>query len=578
MGRNKLLLNQRKVGTILHWMCVVLNALLSILIVPLILRKIGKPEYGIYNLAISSIAYLNLLSYGLTAAFIHFHMKYKVEQDYESEQKLNTTFLILFLCLSLFALILGLALIFSTDLLFGKTHDAAQIIKLKKGMGIAIIYTVLYFPLSIFGLYMSANERFIAYRTMELCGALFSKLGELVVVLVGGLSLEIIAITTGSKVILLLATLFYSVKNLDIKFSKKMLDKTFIKNFFKFSAYIFIMHIVMVLNLNINKMVLGSLLGPDDVAVYSHGAMFTVYILNMSDAIVAVLRPHIHKMVAEKAPDDEFDKLMIKTARLQFMVIFLFISGFIFLGKPFINLLYGGPDYKDSYYIGIVLLIFLIIPAIQNSCIEIQRAKNKHRFTAFVYVIMFLVGLGISVLCTMKIGLIGSVIGAACYFFIGDGIILNIYYHKKVNLNMKKFWLEIFKLLLSLLPAMIFGFICLFVIPITRKWVFVVCVFGYAILYCLSLYLIGMNKYEKGLIHNFINKVFRIMKKGKSKKEEEPLADEGMVVAEVKNNTDVDVTSQEQDDMLESADIANDVDNDNVEDLDVLENMNGETE
>ena len=51
----------------------------------------------------------------------------------------------------------------------------------------------------------------------------------------------------------------------------------------------------------------------------------------------------------------------------------------------------AGIDYNNAYYVALLLIIPVTVPLIQNLGIEIQRAKNKHKFRSIVY---FLIAIG----------------------------------------------------------------------------------------------------------------------------------------------------------------------------------------
>src|SRR5699024_8914258 len=94
----------------------------------------------------------------------------------------------------------------------------------------------------------------------------------------------------------------------------------------------------------------------------------------------------------------------------------------------------------------------------------------------------------------------------AC-FLIGNGIIMNYYYWKIVNLDIKKFWMEIFKLTIPMTLILIFMnyFLSLFsldsIIGFILKGVFIVC------FYTIIMWIFAMNSYEKSLLYSPVKKI-----------------------------------------------------------------------
>ena len=69
-------INQIKVGILLSYLQIGLNAVISLTYTPIMLRLLGQSEYGVYTLASSVIAYLGLLNFGLSSSYIHYYSKY----------------------------------------------------------------------------------------------------------------------------------------------------------------------------------------------------------------------------------------------------------------------------------------------------------------------------------------------------------------------------------------------------------------------------------------------------------------------------------------------------------------------
>ena len=62
--------NERKIGILLSYANILLQAILGFIYVPLLLHYIGKSEYGLYQLMGSLIAYFSVMDFGLSATVI----------------------------------------------------------------------------------------------------------------------------------------------------------------------------------------------------------------------------------------------------------------------------------------------------------------------------------------------------------------------------------------------------------------------------------------------------------------------------------------------------------------------------
>ena len=88
-------------------------------------------------------------------------------------------------------------------------------------------------------------------------------------------------------------------------------------------------------------------------------------------------------------------------------------------------------------------MITITTPLIQNVGIEIQRAKNMHQFRSWLYLFMAAGNILINIPLVQNYGGFGAAIGTSLSYLIGNGLIMNIYYHQKIGLNMLYFWKEL---------------------------------------------------------------------------------------------------------------------------------------
>jgi len=86
---------------------------------------------------------------------------------------------------------------------------------------------------------------------------------------------------------------------------------------------------------------------------------------------------------------------------------------------------------------------------------------------------------------------------------------MNLYYHKKVGLNMRYFWRQIFKFIPALVVPMVVGILMLSFIDLYKTLFFLICGILYIMIYCISMWFLGMNGYEKDLIRKPIMKILK---------------------------------------------------------------------
>ena len=117
-----------------------------------------------------------------------------------------------------------------------------------------------------------------------------------------------------------------------------------------------------------------------------------------------------------------------------------------------------------------------------------------------------------SIPLTKLYGGVGAATGTAISLLIGNGLIMNWYYHNKVSLDMKYFWSQILKFIPSLFPPIIVGIFMDLFIDLYYVIPFLTCGVIYVIVFCVSMWFMGMNQYEKDLIGKPIIKVLKKLK------------------------------------------------------------------
>lgn len=219
-----------------------------------------------------------------------------------------------------------------------------------------------------------------------------------------------------------------------------------------------------------------------------------------------VLLPKVTKMEANKASDKEFTNVFIKTGRLQYIVMSLIMSGFIIFGQQFINL-WAGESYSSAYIIGCILMIPVTIPLIQNVGLSILQAKNKYKYRTLIFFFIAIANILISIPLSKTFGGIGAAIGTAISLIVGQGFIINIYYHKKIHIDIISFWKEIIKMSIPIFAVAILGFICNYYLVTNSIILFGAKILIYTIVYLLIVWKFAMNSYEKDIIRLPLKKI-----------------------------------------------------------------------
>lgn len=500
--------NQLKAGVILSYLSMGLGTLISIIYTPVMLRLLGQSEYGLYQLVYSVVSYLGLLSFGFTASYMRFYARYKAQEEKGEIARLNGMFMTVYLVVAVIAIFCGMFLQINVETIFHNSLSPSEIGTAKVLMVLMVFNVAITFPASVFDSIVTAHEQYVFQRTVNLLRQVFNPLLCLPLLLMGYKSIGMVAITTVLTILSLIINAIFCFKKLHIRFVFKEFRWGLLKEIAIFSSFIFMNQIIDQINWSVDKFILGMISGTIGVSVYSIGAQLNTYYLHFSTSISTVFIPRVNRIVATTNDDEALTRLFIKVGRIQFIFIMAIMTGFIFLGQPFINL-WAGDGYTDSYPVALWLMIPVTIPLTQNLGIEIQRAKNMHKFRSIVYLLIAIGNVGLSIPLCYQFGPVGCAIGTAISLTIGNGFIMNWYYHARIGLNIREFWWNIVKFVPALVPPVIFGIVMMKFVTINSYLTLLPWILLYAVVYVISMYALGMNVEERALLRGPVEKIFR---------------------------------------------------------------------
>lgn len=499
-------INQLKIGAMLSYLQIGLGAFVSILYTPVMLRLLGQSEFGLYSLVGSVVAYLSLFSFGFGSAYIRYFSIYKSNNDSNGLAQLNGMFLSIFSALGLVVVVAGLFLVFNSHHIFGNELNAEELEKAHILLIIMLLNLVITFPTIVFNSYVSAREKFIFQKSLLIIKTLINPVLIIGILLMGYGSVGMALVVTALNLIVELVNVWFCFKKADMKIELGRFNKNLLKELFVFSSFIFMNLVVNQINWNVDRFIIGWYRGTVEVAIYSIAAQLNTYYLTFSTAISNVYIPRVNTMVAAKCNNWQLTELFTRIGRLQFLVLVVVMAFLIVFGKAFITL-WAGPDYVSAYQMALLLILPVSIPLIQNLGIEIQRAKNMHRFRSWVYLFIALGNVLISIPLVNAFGGLGAAFGTAIALTLGNVLIMNWYYHNKVGLDIKYFSKQILKFTPALIVPTIAGYLLMKYVDLIQIRYFALSAMAYFSLFFLSLWFLGMNDYERNMVSKPINKI-----------------------------------------------------------------------
>lgn len=501
---NKFNENQLRLSVVLAYAQIALAIIIQLVYTPFLIRILGDNEYGLLQTALSTVAMLSVLSLGFNSSYIRYYARYKQARDEMAIYKLNGLFLILFCLLGSVVLTSGFFLAEHLEWVLDDGLTSAEYQLGKVLLCIVTLNMALSFPRSVFANIISAHEKFVYLKAVAIIETLGGPILSILVLLMGYRSVAVAVMTLCAGCIVFLLYGYYCFFVLRQKFIFSGFEKGLLGNLFRFTGFIMINMLVDQVNGQVDNILLARFCGTAVVALYAVGINFSNIYTRFSTAISGVFTPRIHQMVLSTEKNLVQQRKILtgfftKVGRIQFMMLALIASGFVFFGKPFLNL-WVGPGYEEAYYVALVVMLPGTIPLCQNVGIEIQRAQNKHHYRSYIYGTMALLNLIVSIYLCQIWGAFGAAIGTGLACILANILIMNIVYYYKINVDVVVFFRSMARQLVGMFPAFVVGIVLMQWVEI-RSWLHLLgCIFIYVVAYCISVFLFSMNQEEQGII------------------------------------------------------------------------------
>lgn len=434
--------SQKKAGALLGYASILVKNLVNLIYVPLLLHFLGQGDYGVFQMTNSVVFALTLLSAGFYGSYVRFYMRERAAGCSDADsgvRRLNGMFLLVYLAVAVLCLVGCGAMVLNVHALFSGGLTAQEI-NLARAllmiMGVNIAVTMLSTP---FDSYIVAHERFVFQQSRQLFTALAQPFLAVLLLWLGMGAVGVACAQLTISTILLVWNIAFAMRKLNMRFTFHGLEWSLFKAVAIFSFWIFLNQIFDLVNNNIPNFLLGAMASSTAVAVFAIALQIRNIFFSMSTTMSNVFTPQINRIVAESDDNIVLTQLMTRVGRYQMVIFWYLFGGFIVLGRYFVHI-WAGDANADAYWLCLIMVLPVMIPLTQNTGIEIQRAKNRHKTRSLIYVLTSVIDIVISVLLIPSLGYWATAIGYVASIALGTGLFMNWYYHTRIGLDMVYFW------------------------------------------------------------------------------------------------------------------------------------------
>lgn len=494
-------------GIILSFFSQIIGIIVGLVYTPVMIKSLGQNEYGLYQLVLSVINYLNLMNLGFNGAYIRYYVIARTKGDDNEVANVNGMFMRVFLVIACLCLFAGIVLLFNINVL-GNQLTTNDYVIARKLLIIMVINLAISFPNSLYVAFMSANERFVYQKAIGILLNIAIPILNIPLLYMGFGSVGVVSVTLLLTVIRLILNMWYCYVKLEMKINIKYFDNLIFKELLGYTFFIFLSDIVDQLNSNVDKFLLGRIIGTIPVAIYSVGYNLKNYYTTVSWIVPEMYVPKANRLVISNSDSEDLTDVFTKVGKINNYLMLLVLSGFILIGRQFVNL-WVGNEYDISYFAALILMLAGYIPAIQTLGVNIQNAKNMHKMRSIVYFLIACFNVLISIVLINKWGVVGTCLGTLFATLIGHGFFMNWYYHKRIGLNVIYFWKEMLKWIVPVVIMTFIGYVLLQNIIINNwfKLISIACIYG--LIYIIVLFIVELDYSQKSIVMSKLKAIIK---------------------------------------------------------------------
>ncbi len=502
-------MNQRKAGVILSYISTITQSIVMLVYIPMLLHFLTKEQYGIYQLMGSIVAYLSIMDFGLAGTTTRYLSQAIAKGDTKKSQDVISTSNTLYLIIACILVTIGIVFYFCISPIYSGTLTVEELSLAKKIFIVMLFNFTIIIPANIFVAIINAHEKFIFIRSINLLKVILQPLVVWAILSYKASALNVVLVQSFFVLIVVTINYIYCRYKLKIRFYINLKNKQLVKSLTKFSFFIFLHSIMDQIYWRVGQLVLGAVSGSLAVANYAIAMQITIFTIFIPASISTVFLPKISAIIASSKNLIEVDKIFCKLGRLQFNIILLLFLGFVLLGKTFLVLWVGNnTGYEICYFVCLIIIFGYIIDVTQSVGISILQAMNKHAFRAYVYVVMAILNIILSIVLAKKYGELGCAFSTMSCLLLGSGVLINWYY-KKIGLNIKAFWKNLMNIFFSAVVSFIMAILVWRIYPLTNTWIsFLAHGIIFVLIYICFSWMLALNSYEKDLIRIPLNNLY----------------------------------------------------------------------
>lgn len=408
--------------------------------------------------------------------------------------------------LAVTVLILGSILMNFIDVIYSNTLTPDQLVLIKELYIILVVNISLILFKDVFVGTINGYEQYIYTNSVKVIRLLLRVIIIITLLSMGTGALALVLCDLSLTILFLICDIWFCFCKLKLKAKFHKFDKILIKSIATFAAAVILQVFVNQVNQNLDSVILGAMVTPELVAVYSLALTIYVAFNSLSSSIGSLFSPEAARRVQLNQTKQEIQNFTIKVGRYQFLVIALVLGGFISCGINFVQLWVGsGKD--DVYYLALILMIPMAFANTLSGANSVLDGYMKRMGRSIILVATAILNIITSIVMIKIIGYWGAALGTAWSVIVGQIILLSFHYHRVFGFSFINYFSGILKGIFPSMALAVSVTMVLQMLPLGNLMVLFLKILVYLAIYSFGIMMFKSNYQEKLMIKGMLTKL-----------------------------------------------------------------------
>jgi O-antigen/teichoic acid export membrane protein len=398
---------------------------ITFVMTPILIKNMGNYDYGLWEMVGAVIGYMGMLDLGIRPAVSRFASRFIAQKDEAALTTLYATAWYFLLAVGVFiAIILSIAGFFFADLI--APEHSSDNLRYTWFLLILAAQLLITFPSYTAESYLEAYQEYYLKNNVTIFNSILGSIiifvfitPENALLLLAGVN----AVGICSKYLFLVWLMQY--RRAFLRLRRAYFSLAQLKELLRFSVKTLIQGVATKIENATDTLVIGFVMGPASVPLYSIPANLVSYIRLISYNFTHVFMPYFSALGALN-DQQKIQEVYLTGSKFTVAPCLILAIGTYALGADFLGLWVGDEIANSAKSFLGVLIAFLVLPLFNPMASRYLTAIDKHGFFAKWQPIVALANLGLSVLLIYPLGILGVALGSLIPALVFQPILLII--------------------------------------------------------------------------------------------------------------------------------------------------------